>query len=341
MSAAQPQSSSAVLAKAAAGFGEAALLSGLVGLGLYGVFCVLFCATLYVMYTRRQTTGFNSLLLAASVTIFVLSSLDAVLKSRRLTIAFLYTPSPYTPDEYIYGTYDWTYTLEDAAIVLNMLTADAVLIYRAWIVWGQRWKFVVVNAVLWLILLATTVRTLQLQVTAISNPDNAALMLNLNIWALATELLSLLQTVTATSIIATRLWLVDRAVSRYKQGSLLPVIRIVVESGAIYSLLLLVYVPLSITTGPTVELLVQLVSPTIGITFSLIIVRVGLDLTGENRTTTRTSGENSDRSQPVNISIRRDVESIAEDQVVEISGTEEEKDSFAMKRRDSVSSQRL
>jgi len=145
------------------------------------------------------------------------------------------------------------------------------------------------------------------------------------------------QTLTATALLAIRIWRIHRASSPYtRQGNLLPVIRILVESGGIYALLMLVYVP-SMTTGlPLDMLLMQLVSPTIGIAFSLIIVRVGLNLTGETRATTGTRGEKSHSSQPVNISIRRDVEIETGGSGDEFCALEEGKGTFVLGRRESV-----
>lgn len=104
-------------------------------------------------------------------------------------------------------------------------------------------------------------------------------------WALAVPALSFAQTTTATGLIAFRLWKVDRAASAYKEGSLLPVVRILVESGAIYTALMLVDIVVSYLKNVAVTFVPQLVSPIIGITFSLIIVRVGLGLSNENPTT--------------------------------------------------------
>jgi len=338
MSAAQAQNSSDEVTLSAAGFGQATLLGGLIGLTLYGVFFVLFCATLYVMSVRSKTTPFNYPLSMAAIIIFSLSSVDAVLKSRRLMIGLLYTPFPYTADEYFQLSYDWTYSMEVAVIELAMLTADAVLLYRVWIVWGNRWRFVAVNGLLWLASLAISTRVFQLQVMTTQSPGDISVVLPLEEWSVISQSLSLAQTVTATGLIASRLWLVDRAVSRYKQGTLLPVIRIVVESGSIYGLLQLVYLPFMRTGIPTDELLVQLMCPTIGITFSLIIVRVGLDLNGERQGPVGPIIRSCARSQPVDISVRREVEIETGDRMEETSAFEDRKECFVMRRRDSLSS---
>lgn len=255
----------------------------------------------------------------------------------------LYTPLAYNPDEYFLLSYEWTFALETAAIVLDMLNADAVLLYRVWIVWGKRWQFVAVNSLLWLASLAITVRLLQVQVAVIYNPNNYPILNSHQQWAVINQSLSFVQTVTATGLLATRLWLVNRTTARYKQGSLVPVIRIVVESGAIYALLLIVYILFSFSAKyvPTSFLITSLVSPTIGITFSLIIVRVGLNLTGEHQTTIGATPGNSHPSQPVNISVRREVEIETGDGIEEVSGCEDGKETYALRRRDSVSSHSL
>jgi len=98
---------------------------------------------------------------------------------------------------------------------------------------------------------------------------------------------------------------IDRAGSQYKQSSLMPVVWVVVESRAIYTALWIEEIAMSATSNtPGMFAVGQLVAPIIGVTFSLITVRVGLGLTQETSITT------SMKTNPnaVNVDVRRQVD---------------------------------
>ncbi|KZO99337.1 hypothetical protein CALVIDRAFT_561207 [Calocera viscosa TUFC12733] len=281
------------------------LIGGLMALGLYGFFCALFGITIHVLCFRRNTKRINYVLLVASILIFVLTTLDVVLQCNRLLLGLLFTPPGLSPDDYFSGAGTWIYALQLSAIMTNILVADAVLLYRVWVVWGKRWPFIVVNSILWCAALGSTIRIIQLEVEGVQNPLDLANLLMLRHWAVVVPALSLGHTVLATGLIAFRLLQVQRSVSAYSRTSLFPVMRIVVESGAIYTILMLVETVTQATSSTASLLFSELISPAIGITFALIVCRVGLGLS-DGPPMPHSNGPYSSKS--VNVSVKRTVD---------------------------------
>ncbi|KZT56700.1 hypothetical protein CALCODRAFT_517931 [Calocera cornea HHB12733] len=292
-----------------AGTGLMSFYGGLAAWAIYGVFFVLFCFSIHVVCFRKQRQRINRLLLTASIAIFVLTTINIVVSSNSLLIGLFYTSDALARDEYFGGGKGWTYVLQDTSTSINMLVADFVLLYRVWIVYGRRNYVIAFNVLIWIASAACWIRMLQLQALVISNPAWTATFLELNNWSIATLALTLAQNVIATGLIAGRLWLIDRRAAAYKTGSFWPLIRILIESGGIWTALLLVDIVLEVMLSWSELVVLSLICPVIGVTFSLIIVRVGLGLT--ERVDTSAAGSRSrlgmSSTGPTSFNVRRSV----------------------------------
>ncbi|KZT57493.1 hypothetical protein CALCODRAFT_282062 [Calocera cornea HHB12733] len=286
------------------------LIGGLTALGLYGFFCAFFILTIHVLCFRRKQEKINYILLTSSFLIFILTTIDVVLQCNRLLLGLLFTPPGLTPDVYFSGAGTWTYALQLSALMTNILVADAVLLYRVWVVWGKRWPFIVVNTILWCTAFGSTVRIIQLEVEGVRNPFDFTNLLTLAHWAVVVPALSLGHTVLATGLIAIRLFQVERSVSAYGRKSLYGVARIILEAGGLYVVLMLVETITQATSSAASLLFFQLISPAIGITFSMIIVRVGLSVS-ETPVPHSSGGPYNSNSRTVNVSVKRTVDTHA------------------------------
>ncbi|EJT98352.1 hypothetical protein DACRYDRAFT_118648 [Dacryopinax primogenitus] len=270
---------------------------GLSAWGLYGLYFGLFNVSMYILCFRSTHRRRNIFLITATIAIFLFSTIDIIIESNSLLIGFFDTTTALQRDQHFAGGGDWTYAFQDAAQLTNMLVADVVLLYRVWAVWGRRRSIIAFNTLLWLAtlgksssrtsrsfadyLLACSIRVIQLEAYVVESVTHAAALYVLNNWAIATQALTFSQNVIATCLIALRLWALDHRATTMQRGKLMPIVLIVVESGAIYTSLLLANIVVSSLLNWAVLFVTQLISPIIGITFSLITVRVGLGLASE------------------------------------------------------------
>ncbi|KZT56288.1 hypothetical protein CALCODRAFT_518213 [Calocera cornea HHB12733] len=258
---------------------ENALIGGLTALCFWGIYLTLFVISVHIMWWRHLQHQTNRVLVAATIIIFICTSTDVLLECHRLLVGLIYT-DPSLRDVYFNASGDWKFCFQVTVRLINMLTGDAIMleIYRVWAAWERRWPFIVFNCCVWLVTFASTIRIIQIRFSWAANPTDSSWLPLSTTWSLILESTTLAQVLTATSLVAYRIWRVDQAAAKFKSSSLLPVVGIVVESGVLYTCLTLVNVTCTALVNPGFYVVLQLMSPIIGITFSLIIVRVGLKL---------------------------------------------------------------
>jgi len=251
---------------------------------LYGAFLVLYFGTIYVLVYRRTTDKVNIPLLAAASAMFVLSTVHISLDLSRLIEAFItYGREPQVTGgavAYYSQINNWKHVLKSAVYLVQTLIGDSFVTYRTYIVWGRRSVVIIVPA---LLVLGTVVITVGLSNAIASAPTGSTIFSSgINPWIKALFAVTLTTNILCTSLIAYRITSINRSVAKYAGGTvqdLAPVVIIIVESGAMYSFsalaMLIVY-----ELGSNAQYIVlDATFPIIGITFALIIVRIGLNLT--------------------------------------------------------------
>jgi len=272
-----------------------------------GFYLSLFGAVVYILCYKRRDAPPNYVLLTASITIFVLTTGELILYSIRLYQGIIDAPSPEYSDLFFVGTGPPVYGAETVLEIANMLVADATLIWRTWIVWNKRTAIVGFSVLLWFATLGVSIwlAVIELQAMDITSLYNPSLLLVTHA-GMVVDSLILVQNALATGLIASRLWKIDRAASQYKQSSLMPVVWVVIESGAIYTAVWIVMIATSATENiPGMFCFSQVVPPIIGVTFSLITVRVGLGLTYDPSTVTSVK---SHPSNTLNVAVHHRVD---------------------------------
>ncbi|PPQ72731.1 hypothetical protein CVT25_012358 [Psilocybe cyanescens] len=128
---------------------EASLTSTLVEGILYGFSALMFVITLWFLIRIRTGSGTNRLMLSATLLLFILSTLH-------ITADILYLHRGFID----FGGADIFFaeakeeTFKNSVYELETLLADAILIYRCYIVW-QSWWIILVPCILWISVAAT------------------------------------------------------------------------------------------------------------------------------------------------------------------------------------------
>ncbi|KAJ7238526.1 hypothetical protein B0H12DRAFT_1137464 [Mycena haematopus] len=210
---------------------------------LYGIYLVLFCRCMYIFYKgKRQIT-----LLLTAIIMFTLSTTIII-------ILLLQGASAY-------GTLGLDIAqLQTAGAVVyvtNNIIADALLIYRCYVIWNTVWVTVVP-----VILLVTT------------------MVLGYSIQLRLFFILSLTMNLFVPTLVAGRLWWIIRrirgpggAATRRKGRNAMVII---LESGLIYSVVVSIHMIYFHSSNPTDEVIFGALGQIVGIVPTLIIVRVGL-----------------------------------------------------------------
>ncbi|KAJ7579904.1 hypothetical protein C8J56DRAFT_963819 [Mycena floridula] len=249
----------------------------------YGVYSVLFSLCIYVLWKRQEMQKrFQHLVFM--IALYLLATVHIILIC---ILAFRY-------DLASLGYYAWAsafvYISQNQSSVpraamnicialkilyfVSNLLADAVVIYRCYLVWGMS-KRVIIFPILAYIL---TIASFPLQFSSDGTLGDAGIIAGLCMTFIANLL--------AVGLTGGRIWwitrqaqalLSDKTKERYNSAT-----AVILESGILYPVALLLAVITFFTGGPSAWVFVALIHQLVGIAPTLIIVRVGLGVTHDN-----------------------------------------------------------
>ncbi|KAF7323274.1 hypothetical protein HMN09_00108200 [Mycena chlorophos] len=244
---------------------------------IYGMFILLFGLTWNVLLKKRQRSSRGTTpLLGVSTAMFILATFHVGIGLKRAMNKFLLGID-------ISTIFTASYLLKSAVYTMQTLVGDGFMIYRVYLVWTGDKRVVIPLLVCFMADIATGVGTLRsLAVAKNAATRNAVIELNALIATFFS--LTLVINVVCTVLIAGRIWVFERATRNTTQvfgNRLRPAILLIIESGAIYSVaLILVLVYFSIHSFAQYIVLDPLV-PIIGAVFTMVIVRVRMDSSSE------------------------------------------------------------
>ncbi|KAF8896594.1 hypothetical protein BD779DRAFT_1668355 [Infundibulicybe gibba] len=264
---------------------ESKLLAIFIQTLLYGAYVVLFVMTCWVLISRRpREQPIHKTMLVIAIAMFVLATMQLITNYIRIIRAF--TQWPGGPKAYFGRFSEFTQLFGSTLYIAQTLVGDGILLYRCYIVWNSRFRIIAFPTLLLAGSTATGVGILYSfsQLT----PETKIFVPQLKKWIISFFSLTLVTNIICTSLIAFRIWYVNHQCTAFSSRSLRPVLRLVIESGAIYSITLLVLLILYKTHSWFQYVVVDAVSPIIGLVFTMIIVRIGLGLTSPTGQTSST-----------------------------------------------------
>ncbi|KZT22181.1 hypothetical protein NEOLEDRAFT_1244051 [Neolentinus lepideus HHB14362 ss-1] len=254
---------------------------------LYGLYTMLFVISIYILVFQRRSFKIRKGLFAVNVSLFLITTVLNILfflwaYILNITSVFDLPCSQAKIEKVI------TSSLGVASVAINCVT-DGLLVLRCFVVWGARYWVVVVPS---LLLLSQIVFGVILMVGFATQPTemygNHPTQENyfntfLYIGNSVLYILSFVTNALLTILIAGRIWWVDRisvrTAGRETEGHYRRAMLIIIESGAVYSAILLVTFVLIVLGNPGANLANVLQSQTAGIFPTAIIVVVGLGMT--------------------------------------------------------------
>ncbi|KZO89934.1 hypothetical protein CALVIDRAFT_433302 [Calocera viscosa TUFC12733] len=272
---------------------------------LYGIFVVLFIAALYILLYKRKTKQPNYILISAAITMFLVNTTVLAISFARVDDAFIILRNaPGGPIADLELLAQWKEVTRTALTCSYFCLADAVLIYRCWIVWSKNFWIVLFPIILFIA--SATVDIFMVVAMANLNSGDSIFATALHDWIEAVISLTLAQNIIVTLLIVFRIWKVNMSTALSAAGSLRPVMSIILESGVIYAASLFIFLMTYVSGSNSQYILVDAINPMIGITFSLLIVRVGLGVHGESSSHFRSQGRSHPTPmQPISIAVNR------------------------------------
>ncbi|OJA12411.1 hypothetical protein AZE42_03395 [Rhizopogon vesiculosus] len=253
----------------------------------YGVYLMVFNECMFVLRNRQHSRP-NDYLVGTAVSLFILITAHLVIDIVRNMDAFTSNEGvPNYPSTY-YGTWDtWKNILKSGLYVAVTLVSDAFILYRSFILWGRNYLITTFPFLLFIADIAIGV--FWIYTLSLVLPGENVFFDALSIRVTTFYSITLAMNVICTSLIAIKILKIQRAVSSFSKGKEAQVSRlvpIIVESGSVYSAMLVVMITTYTSGSPAMFIFLNSMSPIIGI-FSSVIVRVGLGLShGDSHHTT-------------------------------------------------------
>ncbi|KAH8078720.1 hypothetical protein BXZ70DRAFT_657842 [Cristinia sonorae] len=261
------------------GLSELGIIAATLQSVLYGGALMMFIITMYILLHDHGRRRLNRFMIITSNVLIVLATMELAVNIHRLRNGLL-TKGPKRPDGsegYFGDVTEITYMVKGALYNVQTLILDAVVIYRAYVVW-QKWSVVLIPGLGWCGLLASIIGlNYALATVPVDATDVFAFAAHTQGWITAVYATTLATNVTATGLLAYRIWSVNRRASEFLTSNRLKmVLHIVLESGLIYSVTIVVALVAFLASSRISSVLLDLISPIISIVFNMIIVRVGL-----------------------------------------------------------------
>ncbi|THU91644.1 hypothetical protein K435DRAFT_780608 [Dendrothele bispora CBS 962.96] len=257
-------------------FDTTAIISLAFEWGLYGISVLMYGATLReVVFSPGKV---NHKMVALATAFFVLSTAHAIVDLIRLNEGLVNERNtfPGGPEVFFADATQLYFLIRSGFYLTQTLLADAVVVYRCYVVWQSKWA-IVFPSCLWISLLATSIGALYSLGRAVTEHGGVQIFF-LAKWINAFFAMSLSTNLISTGILAFKIWSVNKRSAQYRvsTGLLGPVFRVVIDSGILYSVTLTVTLITFVSRSNSQYICLDMLMPIIAISFYMIILRISM-----------------------------------------------------------------
>ncbi|KAH8106730.1 hypothetical protein BXZ70DRAFT_914849 [Cristinia sonorae] len=245
---------------------------------VYGFFLCLFFATIYVHFQIRKSRDIHSLIMfGVGVVFFVLATIHLGMNCYRLVRGYVdFATVEGGAARYLSELAPWDHVFKDTIYATTEILGDAVSIYRCWVVWDRSWKVIVLPTILLIVSIISGYTVIGLYTTI--QTDNTVFDGRLTSWVTTFYSVVVIQSGMSTGLMMYRIWQAEKRTSAYRTGRspLRPILWILLESAALLVVVELVLLLLYSAQFNSQYLLLEPITPIVGITFTSITLRITL-----------------------------------------------------------------
>jgi len=247
---------------------------------LYGMYCSLFFESLYVILKKKKAGSTPAkVFFGVTLLMFAAATGHIAINLHRLLRGYVWLAADPGPIAYFNDLGRWDNIAHYAIHAVMTWTGDFLVIYRCFIVWDTNYYIIALPAVLLVMSFIANSVTLYLFTQVRSGTIFSPTLIH---WMDTIYALAFCQIVLTTGLLAYRLWRSDRAFlalglrSPGTRSSLMPIIRIVIESAMIYIIEMLVLIILYTLGHNSLFIVQEAIVPSVGIVFTTISVRLAM-----------------------------------------------------------------
>jgi hypothetical protein len=257
-------------------------LSELVALSVesffYGIYFVLFASSVKLLLNKRNSISGTTPLLALAGILGALITWHVLTDAVRLVYSFKRDLAPLGPDLYYANVASALSIVKTSLYLVITVLFDAFILYRCFIVWDRNCLVILLPFMVFLADIGTGIAAVQ-GLSGLTKGDSVFIQKQEKI---TKAFLSSTVAVNGlcTLLIAYRLWTRQGTLRDSRKAfGLTREIAIMAESGAIYSITLILIIATYTSQSNSFNVFLDMAAPVIGVAFSLIIIRIGEDAT--------------------------------------------------------------
>ncbi|KAJ6598008.1 hypothetical protein B0H10DRAFT_735018 [Mycena sp. CBHHK59/15] len=245
---------------------------------LYGFSVLMFITTLWILLRGRKYAQVNRTMVVVSCLLLTLSTIHIVVDVKRIYSGLVLFRDSYPggPPAWFANGSDPSFVFKNAVYSFQTALGDGVVIYRCYMVWRSIW-IIIFPMIMWVtVAITATGCVYTLSQPAADSGDIFAQRTGQ--WITSFYSTTLVCNFTATALLAYRLWTIDRNVhgSRVGRGVTIPVLMVIIDAGALYSVTLLAALLCFVSKSNGQYVVLDMVTPIISIAFYMVILRVGI-----------------------------------------------------------------
>ncbi|KAJ7272946.1 hypothetical protein C8J57DRAFT_1316076 [Mycena rebaudengoi] len=244
----------------------------------YGIFFCVFCLGVFINLTSKNVHNtHNRIMFGISIVMFWIATAHLGMNCYRLIRGYvIFRLDPGGPVGYLGILSTWDHIFKDTLYATQSILGDAVGVYRCWILWSGDYRVAILPFMLLIVSTVSGYMVCGLYTTV----DPAATVFDPRLTRQITIFYAtaVAQNIITTGLMAFRLWQVEKQSARYRKGggSLMPVLEIMVESAALYLFVEIILLSLYAANLNSQYILLEIVTPIVGITFNAIAIGVNL-----------------------------------------------------------------
>ncbi|KAK0448177.1 hypothetical protein EV421DRAFT_115690 [Armillaria borealis] len=247
---------------------------------LYGIATLLISITLWALTLDRKERQTSTVILVGICTLAALSTLHLVADGMYIYSGFISFEG-----SYLYFLDNTKFTFKNIVYFLETLLADSILIYRCYIVW-QSLLVIALPVVFWFGTVVAGAHTIWSIARPIEQEAPDTIFAHqTEQWVISFYSIALATNISATLILATKLWIGHKNAVRFlnssntqhaSRSSLYPIMVVILECGAFYSFALIAMIAVYLRHSAAAYLVIDLIGQIIPITFCIVLVRAAL-----------------------------------------------------------------
>ncbi|KAJ6544112.1 hypothetical protein B0H19DRAFT_1169667 [Mycena capillaripes] len=290
---------------------EVAIISTTLQGILYGFSLLMFIATIWTLVGGRSYAQINWTMIVCACLLLIASTLHMASDIKRLYSGLVRFRDTYPggPTAFFASINDPSFVFKNAVYGFQTALGDGVAIYRCYMVWRSI-SVIVFPVILWFAVCATSSGAVYEFAQPAADSNNVFAQ-RTSQWVTSFYATSLACNIIATGLLAYKLWTIERNVhtTRIGKGLTKPVLMIVLDAGALYSISLLTSLICFESESNGQYIVLDMMTPIISIAFYMVILRVGIAQKSRGaaqfQRTPVPQSESSNRFRPMHVHIEQ------------------------------------